>query len=637
MTIMRTPTPTDDEYEREQLLLQIAVTRPKDAAELAKWIGRPRQSVQDDLLVLMSEGTVQVHNDELHASAAARIVAAADPLLVQGIHDRVLAEMRTVTRPRTATLVALAESGCHDESLLELLIRADGDRATDPSVMAAISLVARTLGYSNHQLRILRATQSALDGRADTVLGLTDDLITCPDTAIARQAALLVGGTHISAGRLERASTIYDHVGAEALGQNAAWAVVAAVGHGDLAAAQRWRAGMASGGLTSHSAGLIELADGLLRSLHASDTEALDLLTRAATTLGPVADGMVLPESPAALAAIVAIGRGEPHVAEFVLQRALDTNMGGSASRQRHILLSAWALMAQGRLEAAQSAISSLASEPPLSERDQLLYWALQAGIARRRTDIQAMKDAWRQLRGQTFGITITLYDLLPLGEMLFVAARLRDTDRVRELVASALSLLERLGNPIVWSVPLHWCGVQAAFQAEDPQALIPHASALATAGKLSAHAASLAQAGNTWLEVLRGETDFASVEASARALAAQGLAWDASRLAGQAALQHPDRDGALSMMQLAREISKVQVEHTAPQLNHAASGLTSRELEVGRLVLDGEGYRAIGEQLFISPKTVEHHVARIRSRLGASSRSELLDKLHDVVQQLDG
>jgi DNA-binding CsgD family transcriptional regulator len=35
-----------------------------------------------------------------------------------------------------------------------------------------------------------------------------------------------------------------------------------------------------------------------------------------------------------------------------------------------------------------------------------------------------------------------------------------------------------------------------------------------------------------------------------------------------------------------------------------------------------------IGGQLFISAKTVEHHVARIRRRLGASSRSEMLSML---------
>ena len=42
-------------------------------------------------------------------------------------------------------------------------------------------------------------------------------------------------------------------------------------------------------------------------------------------------------------------------------------------------------------------------------------------------------------------------------------------------------------------------------------------------------------------------------------------------------------------------------------------------------LVDDGLTYKAIGAESFISPKTVEHHVAHIRSKLGAGSRAELL------------
>jgi len=48
----------------------------------------------------------------------------------------------------------------------------------------------------------------------------------------------------------------------------------------------------------------------------------------------------------------------------------------------------------------------------------------------------------------------------------------------------------------------------------------------------------------------------------------------------------------------------------------------------VAELLLQGLPYRDIGAQLFISTKTVEHHVARIRRRLGAASRSELLSML---------
>ena len=50
-------------------------------------------------------------------------------------------------------------------------------------------------------------------------------------------------------------------------------------------------------------------------------------------------------------------------------------------------------------------------------------------------------------------------------------------------------------------------------------------------------------------------------------------------------------------------------------------SPLSDREREVADLLLLGMPYRDIGAQLFISAKTVEHHVARIRRRLGAGSR----------------
>ena len=62
-----------------------------------------------------------------------------------------------------------------------------------------------------------------------------------------------------------------------------------------------------------------------------------------------------------------------------------------------------------------------------------------------------------------------------------------------------------------------------------------------------------------------------------------------------------------------------------------AAAGralLSEREREVAELLLLGMPYRDIGAQLFISAKTVEHHVARIRRRLGAESRSEMLSML---------
>ncbi|MDV6248303.1 helix-turn-helix domain-containing protein, partial [Rhodococcus opacus] len=55
---------------------------------------------------------------------------------------------------------------------------------------------------------------------------------------------------------------------------------------------------------------------------------------------------------------------------------------------------------------------------------------------------------------------------------------------------------------------------------------------------------------------------------------------------------------------------------------------LSEREAQVADLVVSGLTYREVGNHLYISARTVEHHVARIRRRLGAGSRSELLSLL---------
>ncbi len=53
--------------------------------------------------------------------------------------------------------------------------------------------------------------------------------------------------------------------------------------------------------------------------------------------------------------------------------------------------------------------------------------------------------------------------------------------------------------------------------------------------------------------------------------------------------------------------------------------GLTARENEVLRLVAKGYTYREIGEQLFISTKTVQNHVQNILTKLQLRKRYELM------------
>jgi DNA-binding NarL/FixJ family response regulator len=52
-------------------------------------------------------------------------------------------------------------------------------------------------------------------------------------------------------------------------------------------------------------------------------------------------------------------------------------------------------------------------------------------------------------------------------------------------------------------------------------------------------------------------------------------------------------------------------------------AGLTPREVEVLRLLVEGRSNRQIAEQLFISGKTASVHVTNILAKLGVHSRLE--------------
>ena len=238
------------------------------------------------------------------------------------------------------------------------------------------------------------------------------------------------------------------------------------------------------------------------------------------------------------------------------------------------------------------------------------------------------------------------LLSLLPLGELWVAAGRLQQVDRLRLPLDEAFGLLTALGDPVLWSVPLHWAGVHAGILANDPKAVAPHGQALTAAATHSPFSQALADAGRTWLRVLANHVDVDDVAAAARALARHGLTWDATRLTSQAALHAPDARVSGVMLQVARDLPLDAVgddqpleaapsTSTAPTVATSAAPfarLSDREREVAELLLQGMQYRDIGGQLLISAKTVEHHVARIRRRLGAESRSEMLSMLRAIL-----
>ena len=59
-----------------------------------------------------------------------------------------------------------------------------------------------------------------------------------------------------------------------------------------------------------------------------------------------------------------------------------------------------------------------------------------------------------------------------------------------------------------------------------------------------------------------------------------------------------------------------------------SAYGLTEREQDVTRLVLQGESTAAIAERLVVSAHTVQQHLKRIFEKTGVHSRRDLVGKV---------
>ncbi|WP_280212655.1 LuxR C-terminal-related transcriptional regulator [Nocardia cyriacigeorgica] len=531
---------------------------------------------------------------------------------------------------RDHTAVLLAESGVRDARLAEFLCTAAENNGNDAVRYYAAAAQA---GANRDAIAVRWAHAAAHDGDYDTALRLAEPLLARDDAPVANLAAAvrLCACILTRRGLTDRAARLYAWLGPERAG--AEWAEGAAVLYlsGDAETAAAMATGAGRWPPTEANTPIRLVAEALGHSLHGrpGDTaNAIATLVRATHSTTT----RFAPCTPTAAATLLCLSTGDPARAAQTLRRA-------NASGAQLPVLSAWTALACGDETGATTALAAVDWDR-LDVRDALLGHAATVGLARRSGDQAALTQAWQAAQPLLDEVEADLLTLLPIGELWLASIRCDDEHRMTALVEGANTLLDRLGHPPAWANLFHWYGVQAAIARERPDELLPHAHALKAAAESGdRHAGALAAAGRTWVLVLRGEVRADRVEAAVAALGAIGLSWDAARLAGDAALAAPDSATATSLLKLARTVRAdarpsalapiTPPRRAATSADTGDDGLLSdRESEVAELVLLGLTYREIGARLYISAKTVEHHVARIRRRLGAGSRSELLAML---------
>jgi DNA-binding CsgD family transcriptional regulator len=534
------------------------------------------------------------------------------------------------------------------------------------------------------ELAARRAEAAMLAGDLDLALTQADQVLSDPGQvppADAVRAGTVAAAVLARRGMLARSAELYRWMGTASMGSAAVLAVPALIGTGALDEAREVLRGPVQAPGTPPRpptllAGAEELmAKGAYDSVAGSPTAALSQLTRAASLLESSHRAALLPDTPAALAALVAVHCGELDVAQSVLERAVRVGLGGRSADTRHRLLLGWIALFRGATPAARSALA--AASPPgaqLEPRDEFLAAALDVALTRRTGDLASLMPAWGRAREAIVRHPVDLFVLQQLGELSIAATRLRESSWVRPHLDEAAELLASLGNPALWAAPLYWSALQAAILSESREDAQRHAAALEKAAGASRYTAAMAAAAPHWVRLLDSEVDATAVEAAARGLHSVGLAWEGGKLAGQAAIRTRDRKAMSTLLGCARALQSsgsgaragaepdagsqpdtdtgpTGIPVTVPVArsaggSHPGAGesdsppavgaddgpLSGREREVAALVLEGLTYKEIGEQLFISAKTVEHHVARMRQRLGSSSRGELFAHLRQIV-----
>ena len=562
--------------------------------------------------------------------------------MIPAVAEAILAELPAAERRRLHDLIARALLTHGPPGGNDLLVAAAQLRAARAYVPSAAVVYraagdrlrfadpAAAIGWYDDALEAGADPGGVAAGRAEAaaLLGLPVDVAAAPGPDHAQRLALVAGAVEAHHGRSDRCGQALAHT----TPPGPVLAVPALLATGRLGDAR-----VASAGGDA-PAGLRRLAEATFAAV-ADPVAAVALFIEAAELVERTPPAVVLPDTPHALGALIAATAGDVASAEHLLGRALALGVGGPGAANRHRLVLGWVRMRAGRYDTAVSELARLA-EATLPGRERLLLAGLSAGIARRSGDITRLRDAWASVEPVLARRAVDLFTVEAVEELAVAACRLRRSVRVTPVLDLLDEIVAGLGLPPAWVVSVGWIRLQMGIATEDARAVADAADALTGPAVAASGMRQRAQVGaaRQWAHVFSGTATAEDLVAGAEALAVAELPWEGSRLVGQGAIRTSDPAAARRLLEKARELSSVEI--TAADARGAGqrrgesqqSGLSEREAEVARMVLAGSTYREIGSRLFISPKTVEHHVARIRTRLGATTRAELVAALREVL-----
>ena len=333
--------------------------------------------------------------------------------------------------------------------------------------------------------------------------------------------------------------------------------------------------------------------------------------------LAASSDATLWPDTPHTLAALALTLDFEHERAGQLLAHGLANDVGGAAHRSRQRLLAGWVAVRAGRWSDAETAVADL-SETALGLRDRLALIGLQVALARRAGDVTGLEHHLDPAQQLVLRHPIDLVSLPAHGEIAIAVARMGATQRAEGLLDQIDAFATSL-PPRPWRGHAAWVRVVAGLLASNQAWIEAGASALAP---------PLSELADVVVDLSSASVD--DVTRSVEVLEGIGQIHEAALVASAAALGRSD-DSGRPLVTTASRLRGLMPGRG----REAASGLealSDRELEVARELIDGRRYKEIGERLFISAKTVEHHVAHIKTKLGATSRSDMISVLRQAL-----